>query len=335
MISIIMPIYNSEKYLKKTITSILSQTYQDYELIAVDDGSTDQSTTMLDSFSKFDERIHVIHQENSGPSVARNRGISLAKGDWLYFMDSDDYIEPNMFESLLAKANNNTEMIISGVIKHHVEKKERIINHYLSSITVSDSYELKEYLATVIKESFRGVFFNYLWNRLISAKVIKDNHIIFNRNIKLGEDFLFLCDTLKHINGFVVTDERFYHYCIRRSQSLVGKFYNDELSRRITMFEKLRELYAYYNLLEKCKPYLEMHEGNYSFTSLCKINYKNCVLSKKEKINYINSFLQNERKDYMVKYFKHSSGLKNHIKAFIVKTGNPSIVYFFINNFVD
>ena len=97
-VSIIVPIYNSEKYMNKCIESILNQTLTEIEIILVNDGSTDNSGKIIDNYAKKDNRIKVIHQQNSGPSVARNKGISTAKGKYIGFVDSDDYIESTMYE---------------------------------------------------------------------------------------------------------------------------------------------------------------------------------------------------------------------------------------------
>lgn len=98
MVSIIVPIYNAEQYISKCIESILAQTYRDFELILVDDGSTDMCGKICDEYAKQDSRVHVIHQENKGVSAARNAGISLAKGEYIMFVDSDDFITENMLE---------------------------------------------------------------------------------------------------------------------------------------------------------------------------------------------------------------------------------------------
>ena len=105
-VSVIIPVYNVEKYLKDCINSILNQTYSNWEMILVDDGSVDNSGDICDKFSKNDSRIHVIHQTNKGVSFARNKGIEKANGEYLIFIDSDDWIENNMFEEMITAINN-------------------------------------------------------------------------------------------------------------------------------------------------------------------------------------------------------------------------------------
>lgn len=100
-VSIVVPVYNTAKYLEKCLNSICSQTYHNLEIILIDDGSTDQSLNICNSFAEKDSRIHVVHQENKGLSNARNKGMELATGSYISFFDSDDYVEPNMIETML------------------------------------------------------------------------------------------------------------------------------------------------------------------------------------------------------------------------------------------
>lgn len=111
-ISVIVPVYNSEKYLKKCILSVVHQTYKDWELILVDDGSKDGSAGIIDDAANKDARIRAIHQENAGPGAARNRGLSEVTGDYVVFLDSDDYIHKDYFKLLEPKAQNNDVVFI-------------------------------------------------------------------------------------------------------------------------------------------------------------------------------------------------------------------------------
>lgn len=116
MVSIIVPIYNVEQYISKCIESILAQTYRDFELILVDDGSTDMCGKICDEYAKQDSRVHVIHQENKGVSAARNAGISLAKGEYIMFVDSDDFITENMLEKMHdCIAESGSDIAICGI----------------------------------------------------------------------------------------------------------------------------------------------------------------------------------------------------------------------------
>ena len=123
MISVIVPIYNTEKYLKRALNSLLKQTYQDLEILLIDDGSTDSSLKICQEYAKKDHRIKVFHQENKGVSVVRNFGLSVAKGEYISFLDSDDYMEPNMLQTLYQNLID-TESDIS--VCHYQKFKDQI-----------------------------------------------------------------------------------------------------------------------------------------------------------------------------------------------------------------
>ena len=132
LISIIVPVYNVEKYIHECVDSIINQTYKNIEIILVDDGSPDNCGKICDEYAKKDNRIKVIHKPNGGLSDARNHGIDVANGEWLMFIDSDDWIEPNMAEKLLHSAlNNKADLAISSVILFD-EEKEYIPEHFYS-----------------------------------------------------------------------------------------------------------------------------------------------------------------------------------------------------------
>ena len=121
-ISIIVPVYNTEKFLARCLDSILGQTFRDFEIICVNDGSTDGSQQILDRYVECDKRIKVIWQENAGLSAARNTAMKISKGKWLGFVDSDDTIDPNFYERLLAAADKNNADIVMGVLRCYTKR---------------------------------------------------------------------------------------------------------------------------------------------------------------------------------------------------------------------
>ena len=149
-VSVIVPIFNAEKYMKKCIDSILSQTLKNIEIILVNDGSSDNSANIAKEYSRLDKRVRVIHQNNSGPSVARNMGISIARGKYVGFVDSDDYIEKTMYEELFKSAdkNNVPYVIVLGeneVNEGTIEIKD-MKNKTTSKFNINDIEGMKEYI---------------------------------------------------------------------------------------------------------------------------------------------------------------------------------------------
>ena len=128
-VSIIVPVYNVEKYLKRCLESLVNQTLKDIEIICVNDGSTDGSLAILNEYVRNDDRIVVINQENSGQSVARNRGIDVAKGEYIGFVDSDDWVCEDYFERLHNSAiQNNAEIAVGGIIRLHKFNGRKFLN---------------------------------------------------------------------------------------------------------------------------------------------------------------------------------------------------------------
>ncbi|WP_396146785.1 glycosyltransferase family 2 protein [Flavobacterium sp.] len=187
-ISIIIPVYNSEKYLEKCIKSLLDQTFTNCEFIFVNDGSTDRSQIILEDFKKKDNRIVLINQKNQGVSTARNTGISIAKGKYIGFVDADDYVAVDFFNQLLESAiQTNSQIVISGF--NTVINDKFIVNQPIFEIHKQfKSNDIKQYILPFFIEQD---LMNTVWNKLYDSKLIRNNNVIFPVGITNGEDGLF------------------------------------------------------------------------------------------------------------------------------------------------
>ncbi|AOR24535.1 glycosyltransferase family 2 protein [Clostridium taeniosporum] len=204
LISIIMPIYKAEDYLNKSVTSILNQTLKEFELILVDDGSPDNSGEICDKLALNDDRIKVIHKENGGASTARNAGLDIAKGEFIAFVDSDDWIEPNMFEILFKLAKEyDADISQCNYIKTENED-EKIINNETEVIKTFNSIESlgnlynEMYVSTVV-----------LWNKIYKKSLF--NEIRFP-NMRIFEDEAIMYKLLFQSNKLVYTNKKLYYY---------------------------------------------------------------------------------------------------------------------------
>ena len=196
LISIIVPVYNAEKYISKCIESLISQTYTKLEIILINDGSTDLSGNVCDEYSKKDSRIKVIHIENSGVSKARNVGINNANGDWIVFVDADDWLEANFCEKLYDATMSNKEVdIVCSGYKRIYSDKEEIINCGRQKII----YDASQYLLKLLNVQ-NGYGFCHM--KLIRKKSI--NEVRFNENIKVGEDALFNIQLIRNIKKVMI-----------------------------------------------------------------------------------------------------------------------------------
>ena len=204
-VSIIVPVYNAQKYLKRCLDSIRIQSYKDFEVILIDDGSIDNSGEICDLYCSLDSRFKVMHQENLGVSVARNKGIELATGKYLIFIDSDDEVMPNMLEEMVSYINEyDTDVLISGIT---FVKEGKKIKDVMPKITGYCTDDIWNYIAT----DDTGIF-GYISNKLYKTKIIKDNNINFNVNRKIQEDLEFALKVYSVCNNFYLLDKSYYLY---------------------------------------------------------------------------------------------------------------------------
>lgn len=210
-ISVIIPVYNIEKHLQRCINSILTQTFTDFEILLIDDGSTDKSGNICDEYANKDNRIKVFHKENGGVSSARNVGLRNALGHWIAFVDSDDFVDPNWLQSFdpydetyMLKMQGYTALNKNIQFKCTLSK-EKIIGK-------------KNILNKLIElEKKQNTVFRVPWSKLYKNKIIKENNINFNESISLGEDYLFSLYYLLQISSLYITDDIKYNYCIENS----------------------------------------------------------------------------------------------------------------------
>ncbi|CDB99035.1 putative uncharacterized protein [Bacteroides sp. CAG:443] len=208
MISIVVPIYNAENYIHKCINSILSQTYSNFELILVDDGSVDGSGQICEDFAKFDSRIKVIHQQNAGVSKARNMGIKVAIGDWVTFIDADDYIEKEYLSGLVKFALNQSMLIVQGVKKIGVDDKIIQILDYGDRLYNRDNIESLFHDSDFFHAGFP-------FGKLYNLSIIKEKHISFNEKISYAEDLVFMLNYICYIKEVKFIRGANYYYQIK------------------------------------------------------------------------------------------------------------------------
>lgn len=195
MISIIVPIYKAESFITRCIDSILAQTYQDWELLLVDDGSPDDSGKICDEYAAKDARIQVFHKPNGGVSSARNLGLKKAIGDWVSFIDADDYLLPEFFERLIA--HEKYDLVMSG---------SRRFGNSDSALLIPEDreYDTRTFVEHIFKSNPSEINYmcciSYPWGKILRADIIRRNHLVFNTNMKLSEDTCFMLQYLEHVD---------------------------------------------------------------------------------------------------------------------------------------
>lgn len=226
-VSIIIPIYNTSQYLSSCLNSVKEQSYKNLEIILVNDGSTDNSRDIAEEFVKKDKRFKVIHLHNGGVSRARNKGMEIATGDYITFIDSDDIVSSKHIENLVQNMLEKESLCICNYIKVYHEKEEKGIQD-ISSNVISKTY---------VVENLFDVFGGYNWNKLYDLRVIKEKNIRFDEEIKLCEDLLFSLQYLMVMSGKIYyVDDATYLY-LQRENSTVSSF-NVETSITSLMAQK-------------------------------------------------------------------------------------------------
>lgn len=308
-VSVIVPVYNVEKFLRRCIDSIISQTYKNLEIILVDDGSTDNSSSICDEYSIIDKRIKVIHKPNGGLSSARNIGLDEASGEFISFVDSDDYLESDMYEEMMINQQlNHSDIVVSrfytvmnGNVKlYHDQKLEEfckthnlnLLFNYSKNIESKEKIEVTNYVPS------------YVWRMLFSNDLISDQR--FNEKCIIKEDLIFLINCLvKNDVKMSIVDKPLYNY-VYRGNSLsqngylpTNKFYKtiiDLLDSLLggTMYDDIVKyqkflFYGYY--IKSCLLNGNQKDAEIVKDWCCRENYlasKKFVFSRKQKIkNYL------------------------------------------------
>lgn len=238
-VSIIVPVYNCEKWLKKCIDSIINQTYRDVEIILVDDESTDASPQICDSYTKTDKRVRVLHKKNGGVSSARNLGLKYATGAWVVFVDSDDYMDTYIIELAVNMAENEDNILLCWNAKEVNEKVTPCAGLYIGKLTRCEA------LATIIANyqgNYNlGKYVRAVWGKLFRNDILKKYNIQFNKKLYIGEDAVFLLEYLQRVDIVQVMDVHGYYYRIL-DNSAVRRYKADFLEQSIRQYESIRDI---------------------------------------------------------------------------------------------
>ncbi len=292
-VSIIVPIYNSEKYIKKCIESLLNQTYEDYELLLINDGSTDITESIIDKYD--DDRIKYYKTDNQGIGKARNYGLEKSKGKYIVFVDSDDYVEKNMIESLVNKIESDDLDI--AICDYYKKTKNRIKKEKLISFSNTSISNNEEILLNINLS---------VWNKIFKKSLITKNKLKFKEDIRY-EDIPFVLDALMLSNKVGKVDKFLYYFVIHEGS---------ETSR---MDEKVFDiLYIYKDILNKYKDQYKDTINKLAIKELTNYSMEQRKQMDKEQrekfVNEVFDYFEKEIPDYKKnKYSKKSSLLNKSI----------------------
>ena len=238
-VSLIIPVYNAEKYLRRCLTSAMEQTFKDMEILVVNDGSTDESLAICREYAQMDPRFHIINKENTGVSDSRNRAIQIAKGDYLQFMDSDDWLTPDATETFVyAPQKFNCDRVIADfyrVDKAVFTEKQHIRERGLLT---------REQFATYMMQDPADFYYGVLWNKLYRRDLVEKYHLRMDVSVNWCEDFLFNLEYILHANVFYALQAPVYYY-VKTKGSLAsqGLSITKTVKMKFMVFEYYNEFY--------------------------------------------------------------------------------------------
>lgn len=267
-ISIIIPVYNTEKFLKKCVNSVTSQTYKNLEIILINDGSTDKSAKICNRFAKKDKRIKVIHQNNKGASAARNAGIKVATGEYLSFVDSDDWIHKLHYEILINDITTNEADMSCSMFQYN-----NINYHKEKTICVSQS-ESYSYIIYYDKKANKGFGESSIYGKLFKTEIAKKStQLLYDEKIKIGEDFLWLVKYIERCKKISFNYSPTYAYLKNDNQQTANsdtKDWYDFIQMKIDYYRKIN---APKKILNKCENEKQIAEHNLLFTVIKDLKY--------------------------------------------------------------
>lgn len=249
LVSIIVPVYNVEKYIERCVKSLTGQTLQDIEIILIDDGSTDGSGSLCDLLQTEDSRIKVIHQKNAGVSAARNKGLEVATGEYIAFVDSDDYIDNNMYQSMIEIATmHNCDVVMCDCLKEFENHREVYTHDIRSGYYTREDIE-KEYFQHLLmmpNVEYPPTISNWLClfkqkNNDACGDDHKSTRLRYEEGIRFSEDLLFGAELLYQANSFYyMKGQCFYHYCMN-PQSTTHTFAPNKWNNYVKLYNRIKD----------------------------------------------------------------------------------------------
>lgn len=297
-VSIIIPVYNVEEYIGECINSIVSQKDLECEVLLIDDGSSDKSGEICDSYAAKYPYIKSFHLKNGGPSRARNFGLEKATGEYIQFVDSDDELIPGYTKEFQQIAVNNYPDIILGGASIVDGNKKEIRSLSLDSVG-KVSIE-KAVLDMTIKE--KELYLHYIWNKWYKKSFFTEHDIRFKEDVRLGEDFLLNCACFEVAKELYISEANMYFYFDRNRGSLTSAFRRNEMERRRLMDGTFLQMLKLHGAYDKMRGFYDAQIGAIAFESINSITLKKCTLPFKEKSIFIKEFAESEYGNYMEAY---------------------------------
>ena len=286
-VTVIMPAYNSEKYIERSVKSVLSQCHQNLELIVVDDGSTDRTGAILRRLSAGDQRLRILRTENHGPAEARNAALDILddETDYITFIDADDEFLPDTLSYALESAESGADLILLGYTIVEEDGREREYNEFDCLVRPQD-------MKTAFARLYKANLLNQVWAKLYSAPRLKKAGIRFKDYLR-GEDRLIVFDYLERCSLIAVRSECKYRYIMHAGESLISKFYPKKFSVCIEADIRAQELCRKYGVADDAD--FRYMFAKSVFSCITTLFSPSCTLSDEGRMSYIQEICSNPR----------------------------------------
>ena len=315
-VSVIMPAFNSEKYIERSVKSVLSQTHEDLELIVVDDGSTDRTGTILRRLASGDARLRVLRTENHGPAEARNAALAELSedADFVTFIDADDEFLPDALSYALEAADSGADLILLGFSIVEADGKEREYNEFDCLVRPQD-------MKTAFSRLYKANLLNQVWAKLYSAPILRQSGLRF-KDYLWGEDRLFVFDYLEMCSLIAVRSECKYRYIMHAGESLISRFYPKKFTVCIEADIRAQELCRKYGIADDAD--LRYMFAKSVFSCITTLFTPSCTLSDEGRLIYIREIRSNPRVQQRCR--DTSGGAAANTLCRVLRRGSPRTI---------
>lgn len=327
MVSVVVPIFNSEKHLNTCIESLINQQFDDFEVLLINDGSTDNSLNICKKYSEEYDYIKILSKSNGGTSTAKNLGIRNAKGKWIVFVDSDDYVDKNYLSKLYSNVvKHDTDLVAAGLKIDYERDGLSIKLHVPENSIFRNKDNLKEGIYTLDYYALLNVNVSKIYRK----EILKTNLIFFSDNLSTGEDLAFNCNYFQHINSMYLIADTPYHYVRRDEESLVNSYKKNLIDMVAQCNQSRQQLYSHFNMNEKKHKKLYARSYvDYMATCIPNLYRNNSNLNKVDREQQLKRIINDPQLQLYVNYYPTEKNLLTSFFLIMCKIKNKKIA----NNF--
>lgn len=324
LFSLIVPAYNAERYMRDCVASVSAQTLSDWEMVVVDDGSTDGTASIAAELAAADPRVRLLQKPNGGVSSARNAGLDAAQGRYVVFLDSDDEMPTGALVAYAAVIERSAPDVVQGVASR-VDAQGRELSYITVTPRMAACATVHEAVEALTLPD-KAPLLHYIWNKAYSRDLLERSHARFDESVSLGEDFIFNCAALEAAGSISFVDADVCRYIQRGAESLTRRFRPDELPRRRKMEAAFYGLLEAYGQWGAKRALYERSVGLIALESAKSVALPGCALTAAQKRDFVRSFQESEYCGHVAAYAASAECTKaNRLLGRAFLAGSPGL----------